>query len=167
MLPRPHRPPVVTAALLVLAVAVAGCGDDDGASGGCDPITREALDSAYLVHVLGTETDVDYTSDPPTSGPHQPSPPVDGVVTEPIIRPIQVGILERGDVLVQHDPDLAAADVEELRTLAGPRVIVAPNPDLPAPVVATAWTYKRSCRAVDLAELEEFATERVGNGPEH
>lgn len=167
MLPRSQ--PLLARALAVTLVTVAGaaCGGDGAeAEGGCGSIVREALDSAYLVHVLGTESAVDYTSDPPTSGPHQPSPPVDGVVAEPITRPIQVGILERGDVLVQHDPDLPAADIEDLRSLAGDDVIVAPNPDLPAPVVATAWTYKQTCNEVDLDSLEQFATERAGHGPE-
>jgi hypothetical protein len=156
--------------LLPLALAAAwslpACGDDDATAGGCGEITREALDSAYLVHVLGTETDVDYTSDPPTSGPHQPSPPVDGVVEEPITRPVQVGILERGDVLLQHDPDLSEDQLDALRDLGGDGVIVAPNPDLPAPIVATAWTYKQTCGEVDLPTLEAFVADRAGQGPE-
>lgn len=150
-------------ALLALGSAACGGGSDTAS---CGPIRREALDSAYLVHVLGTDTDVSYTSDPPTSGPHQPSPPVSGVVDEAITRPIQVGILERGDVLIQHDPDLPADDLAALRALAADRVVIAPNPDLPDPVVATAWVYKRSCTAVDVDALQELIDERVGKGPE-
>lgn len=167
MHPRSHRQ--TARALLMAAAAVAGaaCGADaEEGTGGCGPIAREALDSAYLVHVLGTESAVDYTSDPPTSGPHQPSPPMEGVVAEPITRPIQVGILERGDVLIQHDPDLDEADVDALQALAGGDVVVAPNPDLPEAVVATAWTYKRTCSQVDVEALEQFAAERAGHGPE-
>jgi hypothetical protein len=153
----------LAAALVLLApAACGGAGDSDST---CGPITREALDSSYLVHVLGTATDVEYTSDPPTSGPHQPSPDVDGVVDDAITRPIQVGILEDGDVLLQHG-DLPAADEAALEGLGGPGVVVAPNPDLPAVVVATAWTYKRTCDAVDIAALQEFIDERLGKGPE-
>ena len=148
-----------------LIVGIAACGGDGG-DGACGPIRREALDAAYLVHVLGTETAVTYASEPPTSGPHQPGPPVEGVVEEPITRPIQVGILERGDVLVQHDPALPASDLAALQELAGPRVVVAPNPDLPDAIVATAWVYKRSCSSVDVDALQAFVDERVGNGPE-
>jgi hypothetical protein len=152
------------ALVAVLTAGVAACGDDEDSA--CGPIRREALDSAYLVHVLGTETAVEYTSDPPTSGPHQPGPPIAGVADDPITRPIQVGILERGDVLIQHAPDLPAEDLDALRELAGEHVVVAPNPDLPEPVVATAWVYKRTCSAVDLAALQDFMDERVGKGPE-
>ncbi len=88
------------------------------------------------------------------------------MVEEPISRPVQVGILERGDVLVQHDPDLAAGPLAELAELAGPGVVVAPNPDLPEPVVATAWLFKRTCDSVDLIALQEFVDERLGQGPE-
>lgn len=154
---------LTTLSLSLATGGACGSGGDDGA---CGPIRREALDPAYLVHVLGTETAVDYTSDPPTSGPHQPGPPVEGVVDEPITRPIQVGILERGDVLLQHDPDLPAGDLAALQELAGERVVVAPNPDLPDPVVATAWVYKRTCSSVDAEALQGFVDERVDNGPE-
>jgi hypothetical protein len=157
------RPPIRTLLGVLLVLSVAACGDDDGGDGACGPIQRESLDSAYLVHVVGDDTGVEYTSDPPTSGPHQAGPPVAGVLEEPLPRPVQVGILERGDVLVQHGPDVDAADLAELGREG---VVIAPNADLPAPVVATAWTYKRTCDAVDIAALREFIEERGGKGPE-
>ena len=147
-----------------LAVAAASCSGDEG--GTCGPITREAIDPAYLVHVVADDPGLEYTSDPPSSGPHQLSPPIDGVVDEPISRPLQVGVLERGDVLLQHDPELPAGDRADLEGLAGPGVVVAPNPDLPSPVVATAWLFKRTCDEVDVPALETFIDERQGKGPE-
>lgn len=132
----------------------------------CGAILEERLDPSYLVHVVGDGSDVQYTTDPPTSGPHKAGPPVEGVVDQPLTRPVQVGILERGDVLVQHQPDLPAAAQAELATLAGPGVVIAPNPELPAPVVATAWTHKRVCDAVDLEALQGFIADRRGKGPD-
>jgi hypothetical protein len=154
----------VTVASLVLALALSGCGSGGG-DGACGPVTREALDPGYLVHVIEDDASLEYSSDPPTSGPHQPAPPVEGVVDEPLTRPVQVGILERGDVLLQHGPDLAAADRSALEALGGPGVVVAPDPDLPAAVVATAWTYKQTCDAVDADALQMFIEERSGKGP--
>lgn len=154
----------IAAALVLLLTAACGGGDDG--DGACGPITREALDSAYLVHVLADADDVEYTSDPPTSGPHQPGPAGGGSLDDPISRPSQVGILEQGYVLLQYGPDLPPADLTALHGFGAPGVVVAPNPDLPAPVVATAWTYKRTCDAVDVAALQEFIDERSGKGPD-
>jgi hypothetical protein len=156
----------VFAAVAALALALAACGDDgDGsADGACGRIRREALDPAFLTHVL-SDAGAEYTSDPPTSGPHQPGPEVQGVVHEPLTRPIQVGVLERGDVLLQHRPDLPADQLADLEGLAGDGVVVAPNPDLDDPVVATAWLYKRACEAVDVDALQQFVDERRDEAP--
>ncbi len=156
------RLPPSLAALTVLGAGLAACGD--GGSGACSAPVREAIDSNFAVHVLG-DTDAEYTTDPPTSGPHQPND-TSGVVEEPLTRPVQVGILEKGHVLVQYRPSLAATDIEALEALAGDEVAVAPNPDLPEEVVATAWLFKQSCSDADVGELEEFVADRVGHGPE-
>src|SRR5689334_17324299 len=103
------RPPIraAAAAALVLATVVAGCSGGD--EGSCGPVQREPLDRRFLQHVIGAGADVEYATDPPTSGPHTPSPPIEPVQDTPIARPVQVGILEEGRVLLQYD-GLAAAD---------------------------------------------------------
>ena len=150
---------------LFAVLALAGCGTTSSAGRACSPITREALDPGSIQHVLpGAQPH--YLTDPPTSGAHQPSPPVAGVQTKPIGRPVQVGILEQGHIVVQYR-GVSAADVAALRTLVGPRVVVAPAASLPAGqrVVATAWLYKQVCRAVDLPTLRRFIAARAGKGP--
>ncbi|MFZ6002372.1 MAG: DUF3105 domain-containing protein [Actinomycetota bacterium] len=158
------------ALVTLLAAATAACGSDGAdettADSGCGPIVREPLDSGYLVHTLGNAEEPEYTTDPPTSGPHQPAPAVGGVMKEAMTRPVQVGVLERGDVLLQHDANLPAGDRKGLEELAGDGVVVAPNPELPAPIVATAWTYKRICQSADVAALTEFIDQRRGHGPD-
>ena len=44
---------------------------------------------------------------------------------------------------------------------------VAPNPDLHAPVVATAWTAKLTCTDVDRAALKKFVQTFAGKGAGH
>lgn len=129
----------------------------------CDPEVREPIDPGSYTHPL-SNADPTFSTDPPTSGPHAPGPPVGGVLDEPISRPVQVGALEAGGVLLQHR-DLSPDELAALVELAGEDVAVAPNPDLPARVVATAWLTKQTCTAVDPAALQTFVTAHRGQGP--
>jgi hypothetical protein len=156
------RLPPTVGLLVAFLPALVACGP--GSDGACGPVTREALDPQFLVHVLG-DADVEYTSDPPTSGPHQPTPAVSGVVDQPLTRPVQVGVLERGDVLLQHRTDLPDDEMADLAALAGTGVVVAPAPDLDDPVIATAWLFKRTCSSVDAGALQDFIDQRLGKGP--
>lgn len=160
----PRRTFAVAISAIVALLAASACRTTTERA--CGPVTRERLDSTYLVHVLEDGADVAYTTDPPTSGPHKPGPEISGVLTEPLARPLQVGALERGDILLQHSPDLPSDQRSRLGALAGPGVVVAPNPDLPSAVVATAWTYKLRCTSVDVAALRRFIDQRAGKGPD-
>jgi hypothetical protein len=153
--------------VLALVAVAAGCSGDDHPATACGPIRSEPLDRRSLVHVLPGGPVPDYQTDPPTSGPHQPAPPVEGMVDRPIDRPVQVGILEGGRVLLQHR-GLDGDDRRRLRELAGPEVVVAPaGDDSPgdAVVVATAWLAKSTCTAVDVDALAAFVDGRAGRGP--
>ena len=90
-----RRRGAIAVATALLAGLLAGCGGGAGGGGsaadGCDPVRTEPLDRQYLVHVLPGAPDPEYRTDPPTSGPHQPTPPIEGVVTKPLSRPVQVG----------------------------------------------------------------------------
>lgn len=137
----------------------AACGDDN-ASASCAQPVREELDPGSLTHVIDPD-DAKFRTNPPTSGPHVSGATPTGVLDEPIPGAVQVAILEGGGVLVQHR-DLSPADVDTVEALADDDVVVAPNPDLPAPVVATAWTYKLTCEAVDVDALRSFIDDHVG-----
>jgi hypothetical protein len=166
---------VVALALgLAGGATLAACGGDgDGSSGdgatevpedGCGPDRPERIDPGSANHVLAGGEEPEYATDPPTSGPHAPAPALDGVLDEPLPRPAQVGHLEAGGVLLQHG-ELPPDQLEDLEALAGDAVVVVVNPDLPAPVVATAWTRKMLCGAVDVDALATFAEDHLGEGP--
>jgi Protein of unknown function (DUF3105) len=149
----------------LLAAGFDGC-SAGGRSTACQPVRSEILDRRSLIHVLPGAPTAVYLSNPPTSGPHQPSPPVHGVVGHRIDPAVQVGILEGGTVLVQYR-GLSAPQQRALAALAGPKVVIAPNAGLPAgdTVVATAWLTKQECRTPDVATLRRFVTDHADKGP--
>ena len=148
------------------ALVVVGCGRGDSVAAGCDDVTTEDLDPGWTVHLLPTAPEPDYLTEPPTSGAHYASEPASGVLEAPLDRPSQVTVLEVGGVLVQYRPDdLDESGRGRLERLAEDGVVVAPNPDLPDPVVATAWTTKQACEGVALDTLAAFIEEQGGQGP--
>jgi hypothetical protein len=86
------------------------------------------------------------------------------VLTTPLSRPVQVGALEAGVVLLQYR-DLDPNKVQTLAELVTDNVVVAPNANLPDRVVATAWLTKQICSDVDTATLRGFIRQHVGQGP--
>ena len=153
----------IRATTVIVAVSFSfatGCG---AARAACGSPVREPLDPNHLLHVTDPAV-ARYQTDPPTSGAHLGTPGPEGFVATPLLPAVQVTILERGDVLVQYrDPTDAAA----LASLVRNRVVVAPQPSLPARVVVTAWTYKLSCSAVDAKALTKFAEAHAGKPLEH
>jgi hypothetical protein len=75
-------------------------------------------------------------------------------------------MLEGGAILVQYK-GLSDRQRSQLDKLADGQVTVAPNPDLPAPVVATAWTAKLVCTDVDRGALQGFVRDFAGKGAGH
>jgi drug/metabolite transporter (DMT)-like permease len=165
----PMQPVTGPAVLLVLVALVAlpfmGC-SSGSSSAACGQAHTEPL-NPNLGHVIASAAEPQYTTDPPTSGPHTPAATPGGVLTQPLSRPLQVGALEAGIVLIQYR-DLSDTDVRSLAALTGDnadKVVVAPNPDLPDRVVATAWLNKQTCSAVDVPQLRGFIRNHQGRGP--
>ncbi|MDH3756017.1 MAG: DUF3105 domain-containing protein [Acidimicrobiia bacterium] len=152
-----------TAVAVSLGLVAAGCGGDDADSSVCSAPVREALDQQSLVHVLADDQ-VEYLTDPPTSGPHAPGASAVGVLDTPLPRPTQVGVLEAGGILLQHN-GLDPAAQADLESLAADGVVVAPNPDAPDPVTATAWLHKQVCETTDTATLIAFIEDHRNQGP--
>ncbi|MBW3657499.1 MAG: DUF3105 domain-containing protein [Actinobacteria bacterium] len=105
----------------------------------------------------------------PTSGDARGAAPC-GVEDAALDVDAQVAALAAGRVLVQYRPAEVDGDaLAELHDVAGHHrgdVILAPNPDLEQPVVATAWSRRLPLAAVDDGLLDAFATAYAGGGPE-
>ena len=152
-----HRA-IAAVALLLFAACGGGGGGDHSA---CGPVRRERLDPSSAVHLLPGAPAPEYRSDPPTSGAHSSARPPAGALRASLSRPDQVAVLETGAVLVQYR-DLEPDQRRRLEDLAGEGVTVAPNGDLPARVVATAWTVKLECSRVELDALRGFVRDHRG-----
>ena len=87
------------------------------------------------------------------------------MLTEPVGTQEQVDALAAGIVVVQYRSPEDASAVTEAVAERATDVLVAPNPDLDAPVVATAWGRRLRLDQVDAQVLRAFVTAHAGIGP--
>ena len=137
-----------------------------GASNACSRVEREAVADDSQLHVIPT-ADIAYASDPPTSGPHAPGP-LPGIYVRTLSGPEQVGVLERGDVVIQFRPEFVSGT--SLGTLVTDRVVLMPNPALGPDIVVTAWAHRMECKREatadgELTPISVFISERTDQGP--
>jgi putative peptide zinc metalloprotease protein len=106
-------------------------------------------------HVEGPVT---YAQTPPVGGNHAPAWQNCGFYDAPIADENAVHSMEHGAVWITYRPDLLGDQVAELRRLAEDQshVLVSPYPDLPAPVIASAWGEQIRLDAADDARLDAF-----------
>ena len=89
-------------------------------------------------HLLGQLV---YQQSPPVGGAHSSAWQNCGIYDQIIPNETAVHSLEHGAVWITYKPDLAPADIEQLRTLVVGRtyVLLSPYPNQPAQIAATAW----------------------------
>lgn len=132
----------------------------------------------------GSETDYAptvYNSNPPSSGPHCPSPVPAGAYVTPVSRCAYIHNLEHGFVVLLYNcgstecPDVVeglktvARDLVTESTCRFPLTLLTPDPDIPTQVAAVAWgwTFTASCWDEGAAAaLARFAREHYAQGPE-
>lgn len=106
-----------------------------------------------------------YPQTPPAGGPHNPAWQSCGIYDQPVANEQAVHSLEHGAIWITYRPDLAAEDVELLRqhVRGKSHALLSPYPDLPAPVVASAWGVQLELEGADDPRLPYFI-ERFHNG---
>ncbi len=115
-----------------------------------------------------------YNSTPPTSGWHYAIPARWGIHESAIPDEVQLRNLAGGGVLIQYKPDLASAELQQLRTFVAElrkdekycKVILAPYERLDYAITLTAWNRIEKLRAFDVEELRIFIDAFIGKGPE-
>lgn len=105
-----------------------------------------------------TEAPVDYPTDPPAGGPHDPVWLNCRVYDEPVRNENAVHALEHGAVWIAYSPELDASDVGRIEDEFGrsSEVIVSPYPGLAGPVSLSAWGRLLEMDSVDLDIIDQF-----------
>ena len=71
-------------------------------------------------------------------------------------------------MIVQYLPDIEGINHQQLASFASDYVIISPNKTLESLLVATAWTWKLSCKEYEFESLAKFIAERQGKfSPTH
>ena len=159
------------AAALVLTLARGG---DDGADEALAATLRQAGCTLRTVPAQGRQhvpitQDVDYDSDPPTSGPHADQWAIWDLYTTPIRQIQGVHNLEHGGIVIQYGDDVSDADVDAIGEFyrEDPNaMLVAPYPKLGDRIALTAWTRLATCTRWDPEAAAAFRDEYRYQGPE-
>ncbi|MEZ4568780.1 MAG: DUF3105 domain-containing protein [Thermomicrobiales bacterium] len=95
---------------------------------------------------------VDYSMDPPAGGQHAAMPLECGLYFHPVENEKAVASLATGAIWVAYDPDaLSESQLEDLKVFGegNEDVLMTPYPDLPHPVVISAWGFQLYPRLAD------------------
>ena len=134
---------------------------------------KEQIDGVTEYTDLGRDhvgETVRYDQTPPVGGPHSPVWQNCGVYTESIANENGVHTLEHGAVWITYQPDLPDSEVQVLQTItrqSGYRLL-SPYPDLPSPIVISAWGYQLQIERADDPRIKDFIEQYELNpqGPE-
>jgi hypothetical protein len=156
--------------LLFLAFAPSGNGDEELAAtireaGG----TFQTFPGEGREHVDSLNADVNYKTDPPTSGPHYFVPAVWGIYDRPVNQLQSVHNLEHGGIVIQYGDDVPAATVAQIARFyqdSPNGILVAPLPRLGDEIALTAWTHMAKLKRFDEGAFEAFRDAYRGRGPE-
>jgi hypothetical protein len=157
---------VITLLLVALIIGASvwamNNGGGEGTVEGIDDL--QSFDGLTSDHVDGS---VDSQQIPPVGGDHAAAPQNCGVYTEPIANENAVHSLEHGAVWIAYQPQLADKEIAALEDVARrqPYVLVSPYPELPAPVVLSAWGKQLSLDDAADPRLNQFI-ETFVNGPQ-
>ena len=109
---------------------------------------------------------IEYSTTPPTSGPHVGNIARWGIHDEQIPDEQQVHNLEDGGVIVHYDPmQIEAEKINDLRSIVSgysDRVILEPYADLQSKIVVTAWSRIDYLDEVDGDRIKTFINKYKG-----
>ncbi len=146
-------PAMLIALVIVLIVRAQVSGSDPSTTGNIPGIVTYSNLSRQ--HVTGT---INYPQVPPVGGNHNPVWQNCGIYTQPIPNENAVHSMEHGAVWITYQPTLSTQDVGQLTSLASGHsyVLLSPYPNLPSPVVITAWGVQLKVTSASDPRLAQF-----------
>jgi hypothetical protein len=119
------------------------------------PSGVQSYEVASAQHVEGP---VAYPQNPPVGGDHAPQWQNCGFYSSPIPKETAVHSMEHGAVWITYRPDLTPDQVNRIRqiTAAQSYVLASPYPDLPTPIVVSAWGRQLTLDSAEDPRLEQF-----------
>jgi hypothetical protein len=165
------------AAVAAIAIVIAAGGSSGSGSASAADVASKAkvADCTFRsfpqfgrTHTLGH---VNYKSNPPTSGPHNPTPAPDGVYApgnEPTPEHF-VHTLEHGRIEFQYLPGTSPSDIQKLVTLSQEpmngssgyhTLVFENNTKMPFKFAATAWQHYIGCSSLSPATIDAMRTFR-------
>lgn len=128
-----------------------------GSKSNGDPSPPESVQTFENLSRDHTELPVTYPQTPPVGGAHSPVWQDCGFYDAPVGNVYGVHSLEHGAVWITYRPDLPADQVAILKEQAEqPYILVSPYPNLPSPVVATAWGKQLQLDSANDPRLDQF-----------
>ncbi len=135
-----------------------------------DDISIEGLETFDNLTANHVDTQVTYEQTPPAGGDHAGAWLNCGIYSEPVPNENAVHDLEHGAVWVTYNADeVSGSDLDTLRaSVPDTYITLSPFPDLPAPVVASAWGAQVALDGVDDPRLQQFIDKfwRSADAPE-
>lgn len=157
----------VLVAAIIAGVVLASQGGSEAASGVCGEV--KTFPQQERTHVQKLPSGFEYNSFPPTSGPHNPTPAIFNLYTEPVPEINLVHNLEHGAVILQYGSAVGPGTVDKITAWyreSPNAVIVAPLPKLGSKIVLTSWQHMMTCSAFDQNAFRDFRTSQRYNAPE-
>lgn len=127
-------------------------------------------------HLKAGETNPNYSSNPPSSGDHAPSPAPWGIKASEVADETLVHNEEHGGIVIAYKPDLPADQIAKLKKLFVQltpstqfnevKAVLVPRSKNIAPVSLASWTYTLNLDTVDEAKIKQFYDGHLDKGPE-
>ncbi len=153
---------VVAASVAVLALVSGGAWGVIGNSGSASSTQGKVAVTGLQTypglaqdHVTGV---VAYPQTPPVGGKHSATWQNCGVYSAPVQNENAVHSLEHGAMWITYRPDLPASEIATIvgDTSGEPYALVSPYPELPSPIVASAWGVQLKLTSASDPRLKSF-----------